>query len=725
MAAKSFIENVNIVANATQLATGDVIEDANTAKDAAEASASFAAASAAEAGDYEDKAQAWATNPLNSPVEGTVGENTDKYSSYHWAEKSKAFAGDVLINDQYISLTYTWSSEKINGISMNKSDINHNHDGIYQPAFEENTGFNKNLFVGTNAGVSKDLSRADHTHTNVYEPPITKLAGFNNAYGTTSGTVSEGDHTHDYMAAEEQLGAYNKPWVSDLQNPGAEEVPRGNHFHAAEGTTYDPANTIVATSYNVQGAISQLDSKVSSITLSERSKVVAGLADGATTTIPIVTAGIAVVVDANLVQNYEKNALYNNNGIEISYDALDATDKPGSPGTSLIEGQFHTSLTIDAEADTEYIIAPVLYDGTTWFEPPNFKVIGGATSGSPAGSIPLSFSVFVGNLFDKNAVDRGEGNYYKMGIQVYSTTTNNIVIYGMTMSWAGQAEGSVVSTGASIDHADLTGLGSGNMHAITDIDGLSTSLANKALVTVPVTAGNIAILDAAGGLQDGGVLVTEFNNKMGLVPSPDLDNFITMTSTGDSKNSGMNATTFAPAAGNATQTFEVADSEVGSNHAVSRTQMDVVMNSVVYLTDQDMINNSARPDLDGYVTHVGASNPHGTTHGDIGAAATVHAHAIADVNLLGDALLSKYGTVDSAIQNNIVVFDTDGVVKDSLVAVDSLATNTSVANTVNSDITGITALQITNEVVMLNTDYDALVAGIGVDANTIYNLYEV
>jgi len=40
-----------------------------------------------------------------------------------------------------------------------------------------------------------------------------------------------------------------------------------------------------------------------------------------------------------------------------------------------------------------------------------------------------------------------------------------------------------------------------------------------------------------------------------------------------------------------------------------------------------------------------------------------------------------------------------------------------------SDISGITAQKITNEVVMLQSDYDALVAGVGTDAGTIYNLY--
>ena len=45
-----------------------------------------------------------------------------------------------------------------------------------------------------------------------------------------------------------------------------------------------------------------------------------------------------------------------------------------------------------------------------------------------------------------------------------------------------------------------------------------------------------------------------------------------------------------------------------------------------------------------------------------------------------------------------------------------------VADKIKSDATGITAMVVKNEVVMLDTDYDALAVK---DPNTIYNLYEV
>ncbi|RLA58232.1 MAG: hypothetical protein DRQ78_12390, partial [Epsilonproteobacteria bacterium] len=127
---KSFIENVNTIANATKLATGDVIEDANAAKDEAVAAAAEAALSAENAFASKDMAEDWAIKPYNSIVEGEVGLGTDKYSSYHWSEKAKEHAGEYLINDTYISLGYTWSSTKIDGLINGKSESDHNHDGV-------------------------------------------------------------------------------------------------------------------------------------------------------------------------------------------------------------------------------------------------------------------------------------------------------------------------------------------------------------------------------------------------------------------------------------------------------------------------------------------------------------------------------------------------------------------------------------------------------------------
>ncbi len=673
---KSFIENVNTIANATQLATGDVIEDANRAKNAAEVAAGESEASAVDSYNSEEMAEDWATKSYNSIVEGSTEAGTDRYSAYHWSEVARLNAGSNAINDTYISTEYTWSSDKINSLTAGKADEDHNHDGIYEPVIAKNTAFNRNFFTGTNAGAALTVSRGDHLHNGIYELYFTKSSAFNKDFGTISGSVSQGDHNHasEYMPLATQNSAYNKPFVVDTQSPGSEEISRGNHYHTAQGTTYDPSNNKIATSLNVQGSISQLDGIVGNITFIEKTKVIAGLGDGAIENIAIAFADTPVVIDANLVQNYEKNALYNNNGIEISYNNLVPVDKPGSPEQNLIEGDFHVSLTIEGEADVEYTIAPAVYDGVTWVELLDYKIIAGGV-GNPAGSIPLSFSAFVSNLYDKNAVDRGEGDYYKIGVHLYSSVTNTVNISAMVMSWAGNGEGSIVSSGISMDHADLTGLGAGTSHSTSDISGLDTSLLSKAEKIIPATVDNIAILDATGNLKDSGILIGEFSNKMNLVGSPVLDNFITMDSAGNSKESGMNANTFALTAGNALQAFEVDNAADGTKQAVNKIQVETVMAGVVYLTDANMDAYSDRPDLDGYITHVEATNPHNVTAAQTGAALTVHTHVESDVTGLTDSLNGKYDIVATAAQGHIPTFGLTGELEDSLIATTKITTN--------------------------------------------------
>ena len=73
-----------------------------------------------------------------------------------------------------------------------------------------------------------------------YEPPITpKRTAFNQNFGTTSGTVAEGNHTHDLDYAEighDHDGVYEPAFSKNTAfnknfGTGADEVARGNHTH--------------------------------------------------------------------------------------------------------------------------------------------------------------------------------------------------------------------------------------------------------------------------------------------------------------------------------------------------------------------------------------------------------------------------------------------------------------------------------------------------------------
>jgi len=89
--------------------------------------------------------------------------------------------------------------DSVNGqtgvVNLSASDVG------AEPAFSKNSGFNKNF--GTTAGsVSEgnhthNYSPSNHDHAGVYEPVINpKRSAFNKDFGTTSTTVAKGDHTH-------------------------------------------------------------------------------------------------------------------------------------------------------------------------------------------------------------------------------------------------------------------------------------------------------------------------------------------------------------------------------------------------------------------------------------------------------------------------------------------------------------------------------------------------
>lgn len=655
MAGKSFIENVNIIANATALATGDVIEDSNRAKDAAEAAAVEASASADAAGFSKDLSEAWAIKSYNNPVSGSIAEGDAEFSSYHWSVQSGINAAPELIDDDVASATSTWSSNRITAQLLIQAGINHDHNGVYEPSFLKNSAFNKDLFNGVNAGDALSVARGDHVHTDVYEPLINagnvKGSAFNKDFGTISGSVAQGDHDHDtdYMPLSAIQSGYNKPFVVNTEAPGSEEVPRGTHIHPASKTTHDPEGRTIATSTTVQGAIGQLDGVMSTFEISEKTKILAGLPMGASTVITNPGANTFIIIDGNLTFDIDKNSVYNNNGIEIDYASADAADKPGSPGTKLIEGQFDVTVSLDGLADTEYALVPALFDGTTWTEYPAYRAIGGALTRT-AGSISMSLSAWISGLYDKNAIDRAVGNNYKMGIMMSSSGVDNINIRGITMSWAGQGEGALVASGITVDHSELTGLGSGTIHAISDIDQLQIELDTKADKLIPASVGNIATLDATGNLTDSGLAPTDITDKMNLVSAPTLDNILSMTSGGDSKDTGFKIVDLALAGGNSIQAFEV-DTATIDTHAITKLQFET--EKTITATKQELID------------HTAIANPHGTSYSDTGAAAESHIHIVADTTGLQDALNDKYTKALTPATDNIVVFGNGETLIDS------------------------------------------------------------
>jgi hypothetical protein len=630
----SFIENVNTVANATTLATGDIVEDTKIARDEAVASADSARASEDNAYYYEEFAHQWADKGHNNPVVGTISEGNAEYSSYHWSVESALNSSDYLIDDAIISPIYTWSSQKINSIEISKSDINHNHNGVYEPVIIKNNAFNKN-FEGS--GSATTVAKSDHTHSGVYEPVIaTKNTGFNLNIGTTSGTLAEGSHTHTalYMPKVIEATAYNKPFVVDTNAPLSSEIPRGNHTHKASNILYDNTGNKIISSTTVQGALGQLDSSLSVLAVAERSKITLGMTNP-TQTVDIINSGApAKIVTAMTVAAGSKNAIYSGGDVTINY--------PIAP-SKLIEGWFSATVTISCEANTLYSIFVMVNDTV---RDNTFRAQVGSTANNAAGDFAVSIDGFMSGLSNGDRISLAAVN---------GTNSNDITILAQTVSWSGIPEGAIVASGTSVTHNDVTGRDQSNQHPTASIYDIGSGIALDIIlgkkmdfVALPVTD-NMLLMDNAGEAQDSGISKVSILNKMDKVASPTLDNIVTMDSVGNSKKGALKIDDLALKGGSTTNKFLVMNATL-AGEAVSKGQMDSLVST--YATQASL------------TAHIGATNPHNITPAGIGAAPTVHAHAISDVTNLQTSLNAKYSKVTTPVTGNMAVFGAGDVLID-------------------------------------------------------------
>jgi len=675
---RSFIENVNTVANATVLATGDIIEDARIARDEAVAAADRAEVSEVNADDSEYMSEQWAQKAYNNEV------TQDKYSAFHWAEVSRLEAADKVINDIVISVNYTWSSQKISDSLSDKANAVHTHTNVYEPVITKNSAFNKNFSAN---GTSIDVARGDHVHAD-YELLIgDKGTAFNKDFGVVSGTVAEGSHTHPYEPEIVKNTAFNRSFVVDQANPLTDEIPRATHTHLAETIPYDNDENTVITSGTVQGGMTQLDSQIGALNIFERANFTGGMSLSSDA---IGVSGVGVptkIITGMNIGAASKNTVYSNGAIIINYPTVPE---------KLIEGWYTFSLTVDREDNTEYTI--YMYRNDVVIDSSYIIKIGGVST--PAGLNNVSLTSFLAGLENADELSVYISN---------DTNTNPVTISGFTTSFAGAPEGAVIASGTSVDHSDITGTGAANgVHTISDIKDLTTTLDTKTDKTIPDTAGNFAALDINGNLIDSGVESIAVGTAMNTINPATLDNLIVQTTEGDAKDGGLKLTDLALVGGSSVTAFEVGTA-TADTHAATKLQLE------------DVITNSASQD--DFDTHtLDTNNPHGVTSSQIGAASTVHTHAIEDTVLLQDTLNNKYSEVNSPGTDNIVAFETGGTLKDSGVSFETIAANTALANSkVSSDTSGLTADSVTNQVVLEEIEYSAITP----NADTLYFIKEV
>ena len=170
-----------------------------------------------------------------------TGANTAQLVQLDHSELSGIGTNSHAAIDSHIAATAPHSGHSL---------TTHLHTGVYEPVFTKNTGFNKDF--GTTTGTVSEGDHAHaiysldtHVHTGVYEPVFTKNTGFNKDFGTIAGTVSEGDHAHAIYSLTTHLhtGAYEPVFTKNTgfnKNFGATAgtVSEGNHLHTG---TYEPA----------------------------------------------------------------------------------------------------------------------------------------------------------------------------------------------------------------------------------------------------------------------------------------------------------------------------------------------------------------------------------------------------------------------------------------------------------------------------------------------------
>ncbi len=635
MSNNSFVENVNNVANATALAAADIVDDTQAARDMAVAAAAEVAADKLVVDASVILAQKWAELGHNTPVTGTSGVDAE-YSSFHWATESKTDSEASrlqVIRDGTTASTYTWSSQKISDKLDLKSDTTHLHTGVYEPAFSKKSGFNQYLSQASGLnGSSLNLAREDHVHTDLYEPKVQGAHDvFDKDFGTVSGTVAEGDHNHDTRyELQGQTGSSKLLRSSDI-GTGNSNVARGDHSHDDTNLVHvlptAPQYTPVVNSNTVGGAINELDAQVGSIDYVERSYISAGSETLFAVTIAAANTPTEIVMPLSAPANTYKNASLNNGaGISVMYAVAPM---------KAIEGTCTATISV---AGSDEVSLHIALGGT----------LIGTSSKNDGGTLSISKVI-------PNIPPTPTGNDATITFWLTNHTgTTNIDIQSMNVTWSGTPEGAFVMSGATVNHADLTGLGDmvTGVHTISDIKGLQTALDDKTGAISGGIQDNLVAIDANGHIEDSGVPKTIGTTTMSKITAPTTDNIVTMDSGGQSKDGGLKITDLALAQGDALKTFKVAAS-VNDEDAVNQSQINAM--AATYVTDATYQTFIARTD-----------NPHSVTHTQAGAAATVHSHVISDTTGLQDELNAKYTKVSgSPVTNNFVSFGAGDTILDS------------------------------------------------------------
>lgn len=235
-------------------------------------------------------------------------------------------------------------------------------------------------FSGTNSGSANSIARGDHSHNGVYEPVFSKNTGFNKNFGSTSGTVCQGNdgrltnsrtcnnNFDNAQTSRTNLGLGNHSthnYATGTNAGSANSVSRGDHGHAPG----DINGTLSS------GQIPNLDaSKITTGTLSVAR--IPSLDASKTTTGTFNSARIPSL-DASKIGSGTLNTarIPSLDASKITTGTLSTSRIPNLAATKITSGVFSSdripSITSSKLADQDYIdfvnkTSPVTGAGTTY-----------------------------------------------------------------------------------------------------------------------------------------------------------------------------------------------------------------------------------------------------------------------------------------------------------------------------------------------------------------------
>jgi hypothetical protein len=144
--------------------------------------------------------------PVWGNISGTLANQTDlqgalnsKSATGHLHAASDITSG-IIDTARFHAYADLVVENKVGTGSAQVAAGNHTHSGVYEPVITKNTAFNKNFGTATTdiAAIGATLGNSQVVETDGTGKLITAAKGtaYNKAFGTTSGTVSEGNHAH-------------------------------------------------------------------------------------------------------------------------------------------------------------------------------------------------------------------------------------------------------------------------------------------------------------------------------------------------------------------------------------------------------------------------------------------------------------------------------------------------------------------------------------------------